>query len=87
MRIAVSTPNGHVGHHLTGALVRARIHPLLLMRHPDRLDRELADYVDVVHADSRDKNQISAATPRRSQSPDLSPRVGLVTQPSHHIGD
>lgn len=62
MRIAVTTPNGHVGHHLTRALVRAGIRPLLLMRHPDRLDRELADYVDVLHADSRDKDQISAAT-------------------------
>ncbi|NOJ61328.1 NAD(P)H-binding protein [Arthrobacter sp. 260] len=62
MRIAVTTPNGHVGHHLTRALVRAGLRPLLLMRQPDRLDPELTEYVDVAQADSRDKDQVSAAT-------------------------
>lgn len=34
MRIAVTTPNGHVGRHLTRMLVRAGVRPLLLTRTP-----------------------------------------------------
>lgn len=62
MRIAVTTPNGHVGHHLTRALVRAGTRPLLLMRHPDRLATELHGLADVAQADSCDQEQVVAAT-------------------------
>lgn len=62
MRIAVTTPNGNVGHHLTRMLVRAGIRPLLLTRHPDSISAELAPYVDVAEADSQDAAQVVAAT-------------------------
>ncbi|GAA3113432.1 NAD(P)H-binding protein [Streptomyces rectiviolaceus] len=62
MRIAVTTPNGNVGHHLTRALVRAGVRPLLLMRRPDQLSEELREHVDVASADSWDQEQVVAAT-------------------------
>lgn len=62
MRIAITTPNGNVGHHLTRMLVRAGIRPLLLTRNPDTIDAELRDYVDVAQADSQDAAQVVAAT-------------------------
>lgn len=62
MRIAITTPNGNVGHHLTRMLVRAGIHPLLLSRNPDSIDAELREYVDVAQADSQDAAQVVAAT-------------------------
>ncbi|MFJ4172729.1 NAD(P)H-binding protein [Microbacterium sp. NPDC089696] len=62
MRIAVTTPNGNVGHHLTRMLVRAGIRPLLLTRHPESIAAELAPYVDVAEADSQDAAQVVAAT-------------------------
>ncbi|MDQ0727260.1 NAD(P)H-binding protein [Microbacterium sp. W4I20] len=62
MRIAITTPNGNVGHHLTRMLVRAGIRPLLLSRNPDSIDAELREYVDVAQADSQDAAQVVAAT-------------------------
>lgn len=62
MRIAVTTPNGNVGHHLTRMLVRAGIRPLLLTRHPERIAEELLPHVDVARADSQDADAVVAAT-------------------------
>lgn len=62
MRIAVTTPTGNVGHHLTRMLIRAGTRPLLLTRHPEHLPETLAPYVDVARADSRDPDQVVAAT-------------------------
>ena len=62
MRIAVTTPDGNVGHHLTRMLVRAGVRPLLLARHPEQLPEALAPHVDVARADSRDPEQVVAAT-------------------------
>lgn len=62
MRIAVTTPNGHVGRHLTRALVRAGVRPLMLMRNPEHLPGDLADFADVAQADSWNTAQVVAAT-------------------------
>ncbi|MCZ0710920.1 NAD(P)H-binding protein [Microbacterium paraoxydans] len=62
MRIAVTTPNGHVGHHLTRMLIRAGVRPLLLTRDPDRIAADLRPYVDIAQADSQDPEAIVAAT-------------------------
>lgn len=62
MRIAVTTPNGNVGHHLTRMLVRAGIRPLLLTRHPEQIAEELLPHVDVASADSQDADEVVAAT-------------------------
>lgn len=62
MRIAVTTPNGNVGSHLTRMLVRAGARPLLLTRHPDRIADELRPYVDIAIADSQDAAAVVAAT-------------------------
>lgn len=62
MRIAVTTPNGHVGYHLTRMLVRAGVRPLLLMRRPEQLSDDVHEHVDVARADSWDQEQIVAAT-------------------------
>lgn len=62
MRIAITTPNGHVGHHLTRMLVRAGIRPLLVTRHPENIDDRLHAYVDVAQADSQDAEHVVAAT-------------------------
>lgn len=62
MRIAVTTPYGHVGHHLTRMLIRAGVRPVLLARDPDRIAADLRPYVDVVRADSQDAEEVTAAT-------------------------
>lgn len=61
MRIAVTTPTGHVGRHLARMLVRAGVRPLLLARDPSRLPADLLPYVDVAQADSRDPGEVVAA--------------------------
>ncbi len=61
MRIAVTTPNGNVGHHLTRMLVRAGIRPLLLTQHPDRISDELTPYVDVARAATQNVEEVVAA--------------------------
>lgn len=62
MRIALTTPRGHVGRHLSAMLIRAGVRPLLLDRHPQHLPADLAAHADVVGADSRDPEQVVAAT-------------------------
>lgn len=62
MRIAVNTPTGTVGSHLTRMLVRAGIRPLLLTRHPGRIPDDLREFVDIAEADSQDVAQVVAAT-------------------------
>ncbi|MCK2025940.1 NAD(P)H-binding protein [Microbacterium sp. SSW1-47] len=62
MRIAVTTPNGHVGRHLTRMLVRAGVRPLLLTRTPDRIAAELRPHVEIARADSQNAEEVSAAT-------------------------
>ncbi|KJQ54266.1 NAD(P)H-binding protein [Microbacterium sp. SA39] len=62
MRIAVTTPDGNVGHHLARMLVRAGIRPLLLTRHPENTPPDLSELVDPVHADSREPEEVVAAT-------------------------
>lgn len=62
MRIAVTTPGGHVGRHLTRILIRAGMKPLLLTRHPDQIDAQLREHVEVVAADSWDADRVVAAT-------------------------
>lgn len=62
MRIAVTTPSGNVGHHLTRMLVRSGIRPLLLTRHPEQISPELIPYVDVARADSQNADEVMDAT-------------------------
>lgn len=62
MRIAVTTPQGNVGAHLTRMLVRAGVRPLLLTRHPDTIPDALREHVDVATADSRQADEVVAAT-------------------------
>lgn len=62
MRIAVTTPLGHVGRHLTSMLIRAGVRPLLLARSPEKIPIAILDNADVVEADSTDAQQVTAAT-------------------------
>lgn len=62
MRIAVTTPNGHVGHHLVRDLIRAGVRPLLVMRDRSRMDDELREVADVAEADSLNAREIVDAT-------------------------
>ena len=62
MRIAITTPNGNVGRHLTRMLVRAGVRPVLLARHPPQIARELRPLVDVIETDSLDPDEVVAAT-------------------------
>lgn len=62
MRIAVTTPGGNVGHHLTRILLRAGVRPLLLTRHPDHLEPELLEHAEAVAVDIRDPGGLVAAT-------------------------
>lgn len=62
MRIAVTTPMGHVGRHVTSMLIRSGERPLLLARRPENVPPELREHTDVVEADSTDSTQVTAAT-------------------------
>lgn len=62
MRIAVTTPMGHVGRHVTAMLIRSGVRPLLLARRPENISPEVRDRADVVEADSTDPVQVTAAT-------------------------
>jgi len=61
MRIAVTTPTGNVGTHLTGMMIRAGVRPLLLARTPSKIPMDLLTHVDVVEADSTDPEQVVKA--------------------------
>ncbi|AWH92894.1 NAD(P)H-binding protein [Dietzia lutea] len=62
MEIAVTTPQGNVGRHLTRMLIRAGVRPVLLTRHPDRIPADVAEHAEPRQADSRDPGQVIAAT-------------------------
>jgi uncharacterized protein YbjT (DUF2867 family) len=62
MTIAITTPQGNVGQHLTRMLIRAGVRPRLLTRHPEKISTSVAEYADVVEADSFDPDQIVSAT-------------------------
>lgn len=62
MKIVVMTPMGHVGKHLTSALIRGGIRPLLLTRNPGRIPKETLRYADAGEVDSTDPRQVVAAT-------------------------
>lgn len=62
MKIAITTPQGNVGQHLTRMLIRAGVRPLLLTRHPENIPTSVAEYADLVEANSFDPEQIVTAT-------------------------
>ncbi|WP_311211474.1 MULTISPECIES: NAD(P)H-binding protein [unclassified Arthrobacter] len=62
MKIAVTTPQGNVGRHLTRMLIRAGVRPLLLTRHPENVPAALAAHVDLVATDSREPGRVVSAT-------------------------
>ncbi|MGJ3509466.1 NAD(P)H-binding protein [Enemella sp. A6] len=62
MRIAVTTPMGHVGRHVTSMLIRSGVRPLLLARKPTNVAPELWEHADIVEANSTDPAQVTAAT-------------------------
>lgn len=62
MRIAVTTPTGHVGRHVVATLVRAGVRPLVLARNPDRLAPDVRSEVDVVEVDQFDADAVTSAT-------------------------
>ncbi len=62
MTVAVTTPNGHVGSHVVRLLCQAGVRPRLMLRHPDRLDPELRDRVQLAVGDQRDAGYVAEAT-------------------------
>ncbi len=62
MRIAVTTPMGHVGRHVTSMLIRSGVRPLLLARRPENVTPGLRKHADIVKANSTDPAQVTAAT-------------------------
>ncbi|MFB9382566.1 NAD(P)H-binding protein [Pseudonocardia petroleophila] len=62
MRIAVTTPTGHVGRHVVAMLVRAGLRPLALLRDPARLPGAVRGHVDTVRVDLGDADAVVAAT-------------------------
>jgi uncharacterized protein YbjT (DUF2867 family) len=62
MTIAITTPQGNVGHHLTRMLIRSGVRPLLLTRHPENIPASVAEYADVEEVDSLDPDQVVSAT-------------------------
>jgi uncharacterized protein YbjT (DUF2867 family) len=62
MRIAVTTPTGHVGRHVVRMLLRAGVRPLVLARDPDRLGEEVLAEVDTAAVDQFDPDTVVAAT-------------------------
>lgn len=62
MRIAVTTPQGHVGKHVTTMLIRAGLRPVLLARNPEKIPADIAQFSEVRQADSLDVQQVAVAT-------------------------
>lgn len=62
MKIAIATPQGNVGRHLTRMLIRAKVRPLLLTRHPENNPTAVAERVDLVRTDSHQPGQVVSAT-------------------------
>lgn len=59
--IAVTTPTGNVGRHVTAMLVRAGVRPRVLVRDPSKLG-ELGAYADAVETDLADADAVARAT-------------------------
>ncbi len=62
MHIAVTTPTGNVGRHVVDLLLRAGLHPTLLVRDPERLAPAVRDRVRAVAVDQSDREAVLAAT-------------------------
>lgn len=62
MRMAVTTPMGHVGRHITTMLIRAGVRPLRLARSPEKIPQMVRGHADVVQAESTNPEQVTAAT-------------------------
>lgn len=62
MRIAVTTPTGHVGSQVVRLLCQGGVRPLALLRDPDRLDADVRDQVDVAVGDLRDAGYVAEST-------------------------
>lgn len=62
MKIAVTTPTGHVGSRVVRLLIQAGIRPTLLARNPARLDRATSEYAEVIEADPADARAVVQAT-------------------------
>jgi uncharacterized protein YbjT (DUF2867 family) len=62
VKIAVTTPTGHVGSHVARLLCQAGVRPRLLLRDPDRLDADLRDQVELAVGDQRDPDYVVEAT-------------------------
>lgn len=58
--IAVTTPTGNVGRHVTAMLIRAGVRPRVLVRDASRLEH--ADHVDAVEVDLTDADAVAHAT-------------------------
>ena len=62
MRVAVTTPTGHVGSQVVPMLCQAGVRPRLLVRNPDRVGPELRDSVELAVGDQRDADYVAEAT-------------------------
>jgi len=62
MRVAVTTPTGHVGQHVVTTLIRAGLRPVVLARDPSRIPAELHDHVEAIPTDLHDQDAVLAAT-------------------------
>ena len=58
--IAVTTPTGNVGRHVTAMLIRAGVRPRVLVRDPANLEHP--EFVDAVRVDLADTDAVAAAT-------------------------
>src|SRR5688500_4718471 len=62
MRIVVTTPTGNVGSHLVPLLVQSGERPVLIVRDPAKLSRDILESTDVIEADLGDADAVLAAT-------------------------
>jgi uncharacterized protein YbjT (DUF2867 family) len=62
MKIAVTTPTGHVGARVVQLLLQAGLRPTLLLRNPAKLDPAVRDRVNTVQVDQGDADEVARAT-------------------------
>lgn len=62
MRIAVTTPTGHVGSRVVRLLLQAGSRPVLLVRDPSKLDPDTREHVEVRQGDQGDADFVLDAT-------------------------
>ncbi|MGP3973847.1 NmrA family NAD(P)-binding protein [Streptomyces sp. 8N114] len=62
MKIAVTTPTGHVGSRVVQLLLQAGVRPTLLVRDPARLAADVRERADVVRCDQGDGDAVVRAT-------------------------